>query len=426
MVPPGAGGMRVLYITYDGLTDPLGGSQVLPYLRELAYRGHRITVLSCEKSDRLAMGGEDVAQQCAGAGIVWRALSYHQSPPVVSTLYDLARMQIEAARLQRSRPFDLVHCRSYLPALAGLSLKHRFGLPFVFDMRGFWPEERVESGDWKLANPLFRAVFGFFKNREKILLGEAGSIISLTAAAASVLREDGHARAPISIIPCCVDFAHFQAPSIERGLAARASLGIGQDRRVLTYLGSLGGNHLLDEMLDFYREFRSMEANAAFLFITHTDPWFILSAARERGIDPEEIIVRSASRDEVPLLLPATDLGVAFKRPGYSALACSPTKLGEMLAAGIPVVANAGIGDTTQILADTGGGASVATFDARSYREAIAHIRTRPAPSDLRRRAHKWFDLDQGVSAYDRIYRSFADAREGQSGLPIEAARMMS
>ena len=178
--------MRVLYITYDGLTDPLGGSQVLPYLRELAYRGHRITVLSCEKSDRLAMGGEDVAQQCAGAGIVWRALSYHQSPPVVSTLYDLARMQIEAARLQRSRPFDLVHCRSYLPALAGLSLKHRFGLPFVFDMRGFWPEERVESGDWKLANPLFRAVFSFFKNREKILgFGAGAASAALVASGAS-------------------------------------------------------------------------------------------------------------------------------------------------------------------------------------------------------------------------------------------------
>lgn len=420
MVPPG-GGLRVLYVTYDGLTDPLGESQVLPYLRELACRGHRITVLSCEKADRLAAGREGVARQCAGADIVWRALTYHRSPPVLSALYDLVRMRIEAARLQRSRSFDLVHCRSYLPALVGLSLKRRFGLPYVFDMRGFWPEERVESGTWKLTNPLFRAIYLYFKNREKTLLGEAGHIVSLTAAAATVLTEGGHARAPISIIPCCVDFDHFEAPSIDRGHAARARLGIGKDRRVLTYLGSLGGNHLLDEMLDFYREFRSTEPNARFLFITHTDPDFILAAARARGVDEAEIIVRSASRDDVPLFLPASDLGVAFKRPGYSALACSPTKLGEMLAAGISVVANVGVGDTAQILADTGGGACVATFDVPSYRDALRRVQVQAKPANLRSGARKWFDLDKGVSIYDGIYRSIVAAGKGPVGYPTVA-----
>ena len=40
---------RVLYISYDGLLDPLGQSQVVPYVRELARRGVALTVISFEK-----------------------------------------------------------------------------------------------------------------------------------------------------------------------------------------------------------------------------------------------------------------------------------------------------------------------------------------------------------------------------------------
>jgi len=37
-------GATVLYLSYDGMTDPLGGSQVLPYLVGLSKLGHRITL----------------------------------------------------------------------------------------------------------------------------------------------------------------------------------------------------------------------------------------------------------------------------------------------------------------------------------------------------------------------------------------------
>ncbi|HXC74444.1 MAG TPA: hypothetical protein VN640_07175, partial [Sphingomicrobium sp.] len=71
---------RVLYITYDGLTDPLGQSQVLPYLAGLAGLGHRITVLSCEKPQRMAQDGDRIRRQCAAAGIGWTPLAYHKRP----------------------------------------------------------------------------------------------------------------------------------------------------------------------------------------------------------------------------------------------------------------------------------------------------------------------------------------------------------
>ena len=42
---------KILYLTYDGLTDPLGQSQVLPYLIELS-KNNEIHIISCEKKVR--------------------------------------------------------------------------------------------------------------------------------------------------------------------------------------------------------------------------------------------------------------------------------------------------------------------------------------------------------------------------------------
>ena len=44
--------IKVLYISYDGMTDPLGQSQVLPYLEGLAKKNYAITLISFEKEER--------------------------------------------------------------------------------------------------------------------------------------------------------------------------------------------------------------------------------------------------------------------------------------------------------------------------------------------------------------------------------------
>ena len=45
---------RVLYISYNGMLDPLGQSQVIPYLKELNQRGVEFTLLSFERPEALA------------------------------------------------------------------------------------------------------------------------------------------------------------------------------------------------------------------------------------------------------------------------------------------------------------------------------------------------------------------------------------
>jgi len=406
----GAEAARVLYVTYDGLTDPLGQSQILPYLTRLSQRGHRITILSCEKRAAMDKEGAAIRKLCESNGLDWQPLPYHKNPPVLSSMLDLAILKRSAAQLHRAQPFGLVHCRSYIPAAAGLHLKRRFGVPLLFDMRGFWPEEKTEGGSWDLRNPLFRLVNRYFKGLESRLLQQSDAIVSLTEAGRTELLRrselSGH-EDRISVIPCCVDFGHFRLAGQSQRRAARQQLGIAPDARVLAYLGSLGGNYMLGEMLEFFRAYRKRNAGARFLFVTQELPELIVAEARKRDIGVEELVIRAASREHVPHLLAAADLGIAFKQPSFSAKGCSPTKMGEMLAVGIPFIANSGVGDVAEQIAETGGGVVVERFDEAAYAEALDRLERLGADGERwRELARSRLDLEQGIDRYDSVYRS--------------------
>ena len=399
---------RVLYITYDGLTDPLGQSQVLAYLVGLAGRGHRITILSCEKPQRMATAGDRIRTLCADTGIVWRPLRYHKNPPILSSALDAAALQRAAVALHRKEPFDIVHCRSYIPARAGLSLKGRFGAKLLFDMRGFWPDEKVEGNNWNLANPLYRAVYAYFKALESRLLRNADHIISLTETGKAQLltRPELSDPAGITVIPCCVDFGQFPLATEASRRLARDRLGLGESEPVLAYLGSLGSWYMLDEMLDFFKVYASRHAAARFLFVTADDPRSIRDAAAGRGIDPGRLVITAATRQEVSGLLAAADLGIFFIRPVFSKTASSPTKMGEMLAVGLPIVTNAGVGDVAAMVEDIGCGAAVRQFDDAAYGAALDQAESLTVDAKERReRALRWFDVNLGVERYDRVYR---------------------
>jgi len=119
---------QVLYISYDGMTDPLGQSQVLPYLCGLSAKGYKITLLSCEKPQRYEKYKQDITAICNKADINWQPLMYTATPPVLSTIKDVRNLTQTAYVLHREHRFKIVHCRSYISALIGLQMKKEFGI----------------------------------------------------------------------------------------------------------------------------------------------------------------------------------------------------------------------------------------------------------------------------------------------------------
>lgn len=394
------------------MCDQLGASQVLPYLFGLAQRGHEISLISFEKPERTAGERAAVAEACAAAGIRWHPLPYHKRPPVLSSMYDVRRMARAAERLDAEQHFDLVHCRSYLPTLVGLRLKRRRGVPFLFDMRGFWADERVDGRIWNLTNPALRAVYCYFKHKEAEFLAEAGHVVSLTEEGRTILlarRPNAEAGPPISVIPCCVDFSAFAPVTAEDRAAARDRLGIPEDAKVAAYLGSFGSWYLVDEMFDFFRVQLERAPDSIFLIVSRDPAAQFEAAAVAHGVPRDRLVIRSASRPEVPKLIAAADYGLFFIMPVFSKKASSPTKMGEFLALELPMVTNGDVGDVNRIMNDTGAGATIEAFNENAYQKALTELdMLEPDMEQWRTAARHWFDLDAGVNKYDSIYRDLA------------------
>ena len=404
---------RVLYLSYDGMCDQLGASQVFPYLIGLTQRGHGITLISFEKPERTAEERATIEAACTAAGIRWHPLPYHKRPAILSSMYDVRQMTQLAERLHAEQPFDLVHCRSYLPALVGMRMKRRHGVPFVFDMRGFWADERVDGRIWNLSNPLLHAVYDYFKRKEAEFLAEADHVVSLTEERRKILldwRPNAEAGPPISVIPCCVEFGAFPPVTSKDRAAARDLLGIPKDARVAAYLGSFGSWYLVDEMFDFFRVQLERAPDSVFLIVSRDAAPLFEAAAAARGVPRDRLVIRSASRPEVPKLIAAADYGLFFIMPVFSKKASSPTKMGELLALELPMVTNGDVGDVRRILTESGAGTMVDAFTDEAYRLALADLDAlSPDMEQWRDAAHRWFDLDSGVARYDAIYRSLLD-----------------
>lgn len=334
----------ILYLSYDGLTDPLGQSQILPYLEGLAGLGYQITIISFEKPTRFKINGEMVRQRCLEKGLLWKHLRYHKQPPVASTLFDLLNLRRAIKRIHKKRNFSIVHCRSYITSLAGLWMKKKYGTRFIFDMRGFWADERVEGQLWNLKNPLFFAIYRFFKKKEVEFLKGSDHVICLTENAAKEISQWG-VTTPMTVIPCCVDVSHFDPATVTEQQQAllKEELGIRPGDFTLMYLGSWGTWYMTAEMLSFFACLKQQNGNAKFLILSPE------SVDLSNYSWATDVVYRFVPRANVPLYASIASASVFFIKPTFSKKASSATKMGELLAMNVPIITNRGWGDVEEI-----------------------------------------------------------------------------
>ena len=403
--------MNVLYLSYDGLTDGLGRSQVLPYIFGLRQKGHTFTIVSFEKEDLFQKEKSTIQKLVDEAGIKWVPLKYTSSPPVFSTVYDVWQLRKTVEQLHTETPFDIIHCRSYITSLVGLHMKRRHNVKFVFDMRAFYADERVDGKLWDLKNPIFKTVYDYFKRKELAFLSNADYSISLTEKGKDIIHSWTKVQnQPVSVevIPCCADLDLFHPSKVETNLQTelKQQFGLVDDDFVITYLGSIGTWYLLDEMLDFFKVLLTKRPNSKFLFITTDNPNTILPNAEFKEISSDRIIISPAKREEVPTFLSLANAAIFFIQPVFSKSGSSPTKHGEMLGMGLPVIANSGVGDVDRIIENTKSGILVRAFTNEAYEQATNQIDEllRIPVSTLQNAAQKYYSLEEGVKRYNSVY----------------------
>ena len=222
---------EVVFLSYTGALEPLGQSQVVPYLTGLASRGYRITLVSFEKPEHAGQTRR-LHHELARQGIAWRPLRYHRSPAVVTTLIDVALAM--GVVLRWHRRVDLLHARSDVPALAAFFLSRALGVPYVFDHRGLMAEEFADAGIWARGGILFRATTSW----EHRFISTAAQVVVLTDRLATELNQSDR----ISVIPCTVDLARFFPAPVAT-----------QKEFDLVHAGSLSGLYGASDVMRFCR-----------------------------------------------------------------------------------------------------------------------------------------------------------------------------
>jgi glycosyltransferase involved in cell wall biosynthesis len=384
----------VLYITYDGLLEPLGQSQVLSYLRGLSGR-HRVHIVSFEKShDWHSAERNRVERLVRDSGITWHPLRYHKRPTAPATSYDILAGITLGARLVRRNELRVIHARSYVPSVMALAIKRLTGAKYVFDMRGLWADERVDGGIWPAGGTLYQVA----KRFERRFLLEADHIVSLTHAAVREIEGWGIPLPPISVIPTCADLERF-VPGEPR--SGPITLG---------YVGSAGTWYRFDAVARAFLSLRTHCPDARLLVVNRGQHELIRGELAAAGVSSDAFEILALSHSDVPGAVRRMDLGVFFYRPSPSRVACAPTKLGEFLGCGIPCITNSGVGDSADVLRRHGVGTAIDEFDDASIESAIRG--TLPLVRDPRvaqrcvDAAHAEFSLANGTEKYHQVYEA--------------------
>ena len=399
--------MKVLYISHDGITDHIGKSQVAPYLLGLAAKRYQITVLSNEKnltSDEI----KEYKTLFNDSGIEWYINSYSNKIPILSPLLTSFRQYLLAKKVCTNSKFNMIHSRCYISTIIGYFLKRYLGnIKLLFDLRDFWIDTRIET---RKLGFLYR----FLKIIEGNIFRNSDYFICLTEKAKKriiTMCKDFNCSSEDKVIPCCADLTLFDFNNVnEKEIdLLRKKEGL-ENRFVLSYLGSLGSDYLLKEMVETFKILKSIREESKFLFISNNGEKQVIREFENQSLSKDDLIFRTLKRRDVPKYLKLVDLSLIYIRSSQSKVGCSPTKLAELLGMGVPVIANSGVGDLDEILSmEANNSSCLKSFKLKDIEDSLSKfLDKRIDKTRIRDFALKNFSLEVGINRYQEVYKTLS------------------
>lgn len=388
----------ILYITRNGMLEPLGQSQVLSYLRGLS-SDYRITLISFEKPNDLkdTASFDQVKEDCDKHNIRWFPQRFHYKPKVIAPAFGMLVFLNLCLREVKRGNADIIHARSYIPASVALVVNRLSGTPFIFDMRALWPEELITAGQLKRNSLIHKALLW----TERKCLQNAATVVSLTNAAVTYLKEEYPKELNnqnIVVIPTCADLDRF-VPIYKKV----------NHPKTYSCLGTvLSGWFRLDWLSACFQALAQREPTAKFEVITRDDPEEVRKAIGGNNDLQSRLKIYSLPSQQVHEAIQLHTASVMFFNDGLGKIGSSPTRMGEILGCGLPVIANAGIGDVAHIIKKYNVGVladSSSSIDMNKALDELLQLMKDPELSSrCRSAAEEVFSLANGIEAYKEIY----------------------
>lgn len=405
-------------MTHDGPQVSYLESLFLPIFTGLQARDVSFDVLQFRWGEK---AGEDRTRQaCDAAGIGYRAVPVWRwggaAGPFLSAL--LGGRHVRAAA--RAFGSDIIMPRSLMPAIAVLAAGGCKLRPLLFDADGLAVDERVDVAGLSATGLTYRIL----RDVEAQTVRHSASVLVRTQRAAEILCH--RAGPPVTmnrfhVVTNGRDERVFQPFDADTRATVRRRLNVPGAAPLLVYAGSLGPQYRVDAMRSLFAEVRRLSPDAHLLVLTG-----LLERAAEAFHGASDgVITMRVPPDEVPELLAAADVGLAYRSISFSMQGVAPIKLSEYLLCGLPVIGTAAVGDTSAIvdqqlfLDDASGTPSAARWLLDEVMPNRDGYRDR-----ARAAGREQFSLARSVEDYDRALQPFRGQGTdlGTSAAPLPQA----
>ena len=388
--------MNCVYFTYDGLLDPLGRSQIIPYVQRLVTAGHSFVIISYEKQQRSA--AEILAMECSlnMARVEWLRLPFGTGK--MGFLQNIIRGMLLVRKTCKRICPDIVHLRGFMPAVIYKLSRSR--VPHLYDFRGFGVEEWMDSGKIRAGSLPCRVL----RKIDHRAVETASGLVVLEKPAETLLRKTYNVpKVPLKVIRTCTDLSLYQPRSARRADPDRESLRF-------VCLGGARRPYRPDLSLRLVSQLLKSGVDCRLDFINERDHAEISAAIQEVGFPQEKAKILKMDYDDVPGALTHYDCGLIFLDTSPWRRVCSPTKLGEYLAAGLPVISIGGIDILDALAVRTpcvmmvNQGELSGAIGAETVNRIAAFIRRPGVGRACQGLAQREFGLDMAGRLYSALY----------------------
>lgn len=312
--------------------------------------------------------------------------------------YVLFAVTATIASLRAGRP-DVVVATSpqFFCGLAGAAVSWLKWRPFVLEIRDLWPESIVQLGQLDS-----RLLIGALEALETALYRSAKGIVVNTRAFTDHIAARGVPRDRIELVYNGIDPELFHPREPNRALLRDRGL---EDRRVISYIGTLGLAHGLMTIVEAADQLRHDESLAFVLIGEGADRERIEREVAERGLDNVSL-PGLRPRAEIPDWIASSAVLLIMLRDLPVFQTVIPSKLFEFWAQEGPIILAAPPGECRDLLERNDSGLAISPEDSTALASAIREVLD--DPSVARERAQRGRECVEQSFLRDDLARQMA------------------
>lgn len=397
-----ASGMNVLVISYWPLADVLTQAAVLPHLRLLQTlaKVEHIVLVTIEREDTERIMADLLLPSKKVKHVPLQSRNYKSL--LLNKINDFILFPKQLLKIVKQEQINAIVASGTLAGTLALKVWDNTKLPF-YVLYEPHADYMLDSNVWPKYD--FRYIFQKKWEVEQIRAA-AGLLVVSQNYADYLIQAELVNEAKVRVFRNPVNVMDFRFQEQDRNLI-REQLNW-KNATVGVFSGKYGGLYYNDEAFLIYQKCFELIPNFRLIILSPQPEQAITNQLVKHGIDLEKVYIASVQHHQVPKYLSAADFAFATIKSYPSAKYCSPVKIGEYWANGLPVLLTEGVGDDSDIIKAEGGGALFNLTQTGSLEQAILQVKTivqNPMHrQEIPQLAAKYRSLDKVREAYEFFF----------------------